>query len=99
MMFGRPQAPQKEWGKMYFYEKLHHLVDHTSNFVISKVDWWLPSVAVGMALSLFILGGQDALPQAASIVLPSATPAVTTPSFATPEGLQGGAAPEDEEAF
>ncbi|AIO01336.1 hypothetical protein LPMP_330430 [Leishmania panamensis] len=99
MMFGRPHALQKEWGNMYFYEKLHHLVDHTSNFVISKVDWWLPSVAVGIALSLFILGGPEALPQAASIILPSATPAMTTPPFASPEGLQSGAAPEDAEDF
>ncbi|TPP55645.1 hypothetical protein CGC20_11195 [Leishmania donovani] len=89
----------KEWGSMYFYEKLHHLIDHTSNFVISKVDWWLPSVAVGIALSLFVLGGPEALPQAASIVLPSATPAVTTPPFATPDGPQGGAAPDDDEEF
>ncbi|CBZ29837.1 conserved hypothetical protein [Leishmania mexicana MHOM/GT/2001/U1103] len=99
MMFGRSHAPQKEWGNMYFYEKLHHLIDHTSNFVISKVDWWLPSVAVGIALSLFVLGGPEALPQAASIVLPSATPAVTTPLFATPDAPQGGAAPEDDEEF
>ncbi|KAK7198846.1 Archaic translocase of outer membrane 11 kDa subunit [Novymonas esmeraldas] len=99
-MFGRPQAPQKEWGNMYFYEKLHHLIDHTSDFVISKVNWWLPSVATGMALSLFLLGGPEALPQAASIVLPSVTPAITTPPFAMAEGQHGGGgATEDEEEF
>ncbi|KPA76779.1 putative mitochondrial hypothetical protein [Leptomonas pyrrhocoris] len=99
-MFGRPQAPQKDWGSMYFYEKVHHLVDHTADFVIAKVNWWMPSVAVGMALSLFILGGPDSVPQAASIILPSATPVLVTPQFSSPPNQQGGAgAPEDEEDF
>lgn len=85
---------------MYFYEKVHHLIDHTADFMIAKSNWWMPSVAAGMALSLFLLGGPDALPQAASIIIPSATPVVVTPQFSSPEGPQGGAgAPEDDEEF
>lgn len=99
MMFGRPQAPQKEWANMYFYEKVHHLVDHTADFVISKASWWIPSVAVSMAVSMFFLGGPDALPQAASVVLPAVNPLITTPSFSSPEGERGGAGPADEEEF
>lgn len=82
---------------MYFYEKLHHLVDHTVDAVIGKANWWLPSVAVGMALSLFILGGPDSVPQAASIVLPSMSPVIVTPPFASPENPQGGPAPPEED--
>lgn len=97
-MFGRPPAPQKDWSELYFYEKVHHLFDHTADFVVAHVNWWLPSVAVGMALSLFVLGGPEGPAQAAAITLPSITPVVRAPPFSSPEG-QHGAAPEEEEEF
>ena len=98
-MFGRHlQAPQKDWSSMYFYEKLHHLVDHTADFVIAKVNWWVPSVAVSIAVNLFLLSGPESIPNAASIILPSAWPVSTMPQFASTEVPQGGAgAPEEEE--
>ncbi|EPY39694.1 hypothetical protein AGDE_04234 [Angomonas deanei] len=58
-MFGRPQAPPKDWDSLYFYQKVQHLVDHVSDFVVSKCNWWLPAVGLGMGLSILIFGGAD----------------------------------------
>lgn len=96
-MLGRPPSAQKDWDQMYLYERVHHLVDHTANFIIAKVNWWLPSVAAGVALSIFIIGGPEAPQQGMSLVVPSFVPVVRAPPFASPspEG-HGDAAPEEE---
>lgn len=82
---------------MYFYEKVRHLVDYTADFVIDKVNWWMPSVAVGVAVSLFLLGGPEAPAQGAALVIPAISPVVRSVPFASPAELQHGGAPEEEE--
>lgn len=79
---------------MYFYQRVQHLVDHAADYLIKKVNWWMPSVAVGMALSVFLLGGPEAPAMAGAIVLPSLSPVVTAPPFATP--VVDGPAPEED---
>lgn len=99
-MFGRSQAPAgKSWGEMYFYEKVHHLVDHCASVLINKVDWWVPSVAVGIVLSVFLVAGPEGPMQGVGMVVPSVTPVVRVPSFASPEGTPQGGAPEEDEEF
>ncbi|EPY29643.1 hypothetical protein STCU_03378 [Strigomonas culicis] len=98
-MFGRPQAPKKDWDELYFYEKVRHLIDHVSDFMVSKVNWWLPSVGVGMVVSLFVIGGPEAPVAAFSMASATLSPVVLTPPFATPEGAPSGPAPEEEEEF
>nr|CCC94146.1 conserved hypothetical protein [Trypanosoma congolense IL3000] len=100
MMFGRPPAPQVNWDDMYFYQRLHHLFDHAADWFVSKVSWWMPSVGVGMILSLFVLSGPNAIGEGASVVLPTLSPLVRAPPF----GLQlpereGGPSEESEEEF
>ncbi|KEG13989.1 putative variant surface glycoprotein [Trypanosoma grayi] len=99
MMFGRPPAPQVNWDEMYFHQRLRHLFDHGADWLVSKLNWWIPSVAAGMVLSLLVLSG-DPVAEGASVVLPTLSPVLRTPIF----GLQmpereGEAAEEDEEEF
>ncbi|KAG8344321.1 hypothetical protein TRVL_04850 [Trypanosoma vivax] len=99
-MFGCPPPPQVNWEDMYFYQKLRHLFDHASDWFISKADWWMPSVATGMVLSIFVLSGPNALPEGASIVLPTLSPVVRAPLFGTQAPEREGPAGEgDKEEF
>ncbi|CCW66153.1 unnamed protein product [Phytomonas sp. Hart1] len=72
---------------MYFYEKLRHLVDKTSDFVISKANWWIPSVVTGMVLSVVLLGGSEAASQGLGLALQTASPVIRPPPFST--SIQG----------
>ncbi|KAH9578322.1 hypothetical protein LSM04_002236 [Trypanosoma melophagium] len=98
-MFGRPPPPQAKWEEMYFYQRLHHLVDHAANWMVARLDWWLPTVAAGMALSLFVLSG-DPVGEGGAVVLPTLTPVVRTPIFGMqlPE-REGQPQEEEEEEF
>lgn len=96
-MFGRPQAAQKDWDDMYMYERVRLLVDSTADFIIDRVNWWLPSVAVGMLVSIGLIGGPEAPQQLASIFIPSAIPVVRAPPFASPMAEGGGGAAEEED--
>ncbi|ORC90485.1 putative variant surface glycoprotein [Trypanosoma theileri] len=96
MMFGRPPAPQVNWEGMYFYQRVHHLVDHAADWMVSRLDWWLPSIAAGMALSLLILSG-DPIAEGGAMVLPTLSPVVRTPSFGLQLPEREGQAPEEEE--
>eukprot|EP00331_Platyophrya_macrostoma_P003719 CAMPEP_0176431778 /NCGR_PEP_ID=MMETSP0127-20121128/15003_1 /TAXON_ID=938130 /ORGANISM="Platyophrya macrostoma, Strain WH" /LENGTH=100 /DNA_ID=CAMNT_0017813827 /DNA_START=51 /DNA_END=353 /DNA_ORIENTATION=- len=96
-MFGRPAAPQKDWSEMYFYQKVQHLVDHGADWILSKTKWWIPSVAVGMTVSVFLLSGPMAIPEAMNLVGPIVTPSLSAPLFGNQmperEGMHG----EDDE--
>ncbi|ESS64983.1 putative variant surface glycoprotein [Trypanosoma cruzi] len=94
MMFGRPPAPQVNWEEMYFYQKLHHLFDHGSDWMISKLNWWIPSVAAGMVLSLFLLS-ENPIGEGAAITLPNFSPVMRTPNFGLQVPEREGA-PSDE---
>ena len=97
-MFGRPQAPaQKDWYDMYFHQKLLHIIDHASDWVFSKTKYWVPSVGVAMAASIYLLSGPMAIPEAMSLVIPVISPAVSPPMFGNqmPE-REGGMGGDDE---
>ncbi|CCW63059.1 unnamed protein product [Phytomonas sp. EM1] len=96
-MLGIPPPVSKDWDEMYFYEKVRHLVDKTSDFIISNADWWLPSVATGMILSVVLLGGPESTSQALGITLQSASPVIRAPPFSTPIQGPHGEKPEDPE--
>lgn len=92
-MFGRPQAPpQKDWFDMYFHQKLQHVVDHAADWMFAKTKYWIPSVGVAMAVSIFFLSGPMAIQEGMSLVVPVLSPALQPPLFglAMPEGPHGG---------
>ncbi|RNF15608.1 putative variant surface glycoprotein [Trypanosoma conorhini] len=96
MMFGRPPAPQVNWEEMYFYQKLHHLFDHGADWMISKVNWWIPSVAAGMALSLLLLS-ENPVAEGAAITMPTFSPVVRAPIFGLQLPEREGAPPEEDD--
>lgn len=83
-MFFKPPSSSKNWGDMFFYEKLQHVVDSTADFVISKCRWWLPCVAVSVVGSIFLFGGPEVPAQALSLASVVAQPHLSPISFAAP---------------
>lgn len=97
-MFGRPQAaPQKDWYDMYFHQKLLHIIDHTADWMFAKTKYWIPSVGLGMAASLFLLSGPMAIPEAMQLVLPVLSPSLAPPMFGNEMPEHGGHGEDDED--
>lgn len=98
MFFGRRPNAIKNWGDMYFYEKLQHVVDTTSDYIISKCRWWLPSILVSIATSVFLFGGPEALSQGVSLASVAVQPHLSPISFSAPPDAPK-EMPEDDEDF
>ena len=100
-MFGRPQAsaPQKDWSELYFHQKLLHVIDHTADWVFTKVNYWIPTVAVGMAASILLLGGPMAPGELMSLTLPTLSPMLPPTSFGQQMPERGPGGGDDDEEF
>lgn len=90
MMFGRP-PPQKEWDDMYLFEKVQHLFDLCCDYVIGKSQWWIPTVAIGMALSVYLFGGAEGPVQSVMLASSALSPVARSPAFGTPVPRHPGA--------
>lgn len=112
MFGGRPGAkPQQQeqptFGDLYFHQKLVHLATAGSDFVLSKVNWWIPSIAVSIAATMLMFNGPMAIAEAYPMLMPTLTPFPSSVVFGAPmpgmehgdEGPSAAPAEDDEDDF
>eukprot|EP00759_Apiculatamorpha_spiralis_P041372 PhF_6_TR40027/c0_g1_i1/m.59398 len=91
---GMPAPPPVDWGTMCWHQKVQHLVDTASDFVMSKYKWWLPSVGASIALSLVLFSPEGPVPEVMNLAMTYGAPSVQhsvfgrkMPSFEGPPGM------------
>ena len=80
-MGGPPPAPAIDWATMPWHQKVHHLVDHASDFIMTKYKWWMPSVGASMMISIVLFSPEGPIPELMNFAMTYGSPMVQSSVF------------------